>query len=49
MPTDHGHGRGHGHGGGHATTHVALNLEEEAPPAGEQHVEDPILEEPGIA
>ena len=28
---------------------VALNLEEEVPPAGEQHGEEPILEEPGIA
>jgi len=28
---------------------VALNLEEEVPPAGEQHMEEPILEEPGVA
>ena len=38
---------GHGHGGGCAATHVALNLEEEAPPIEEQHVEEPILEELG--
>ena len=49
VPTGHGHGCGCGHGGGHATTHVALNLEEEAPPTGEQHMEEPILEEPDIA
>ena len=47
MPTGHGHGCGHGHGGGCATTHTALNLEEEVPPAVEQHVEEPILEELG--
>ena len=44
MPAGHGHGRGHGHQGGHA---AALNLEEEVPPAVEQHVEEPILEELG--
>ena len=49
VPTVHGCGHGRGHGGGHAATHVALHLEEEAPPAGEQHVEEPILEEPGAA
>jgi len=32
-----------GCGGGCAATHVALNLEEEVPPAGEQHLEEPIL------
>ena len=37
-------GRGRGHGRGCA----ALNLEEEVPPAGEQHGEEPILEEPGV-
>ena len=49
VPTGHGRGRGHGHGGGCTATHVALNLEEEAPPIVEQHVEEPILEEPGAA
>ena len=49
VPTDHGHGRGHGHGGGCVAAHIALNLEEEVPPAEEQHVEEPILEEPGVA
>jgi hypothetical protein len=41
-----GHGHGHGHGGGHTAAHVALYLEEEAPPTGEQHVEEGIVEEP---
>ena len=43
MPT------GRGHGGGCATARAALNLEEEVPPAREQHMEEPILEEPGVA
>ena len=47
MPA--GRGRGRGRGRGHIAAHVALNLKEEAPAAGEQHVEEPILEEPGIA
>ena len=45
----HGHGHGHGRGGGHAAAHVALNLEEDTPPAREQHMEEPFLEEPGVA
>ena len=49
MSTTHGHGHGRGYGGGHAATHVALNLEEDTPPAREQHVEEPILEEPSVA
>ena len=49
MPAGHGHGHGYGRGGGHTAAHVALNLEEEAPLVGEQHVEEPILEEPGAA
>jgi hypothetical protein len=38
---------GRGHGGGRVAAHTALNLEEEVPLAGDQHVEEPILEEPG--
>ena len=49
VPAGHGHDRGHGHGGGCAAAHAALNLEEEVPPTREQHVEEPILEVPGIA
>ena len=37
----HGRGRGRGRGGGRAAVHVDLNLEEEAPSAEEQHVEEP--------
>ena len=48
MPTGRGHGDGRGHGGGCVATHIALNLEE-APPAREQHMEEPILEELGAA
>ena len=49
MTTGHGHGHGCCYGGGRAATHAALNLEEEVPPTGEQHVEEPILEELGVA
>ena len=41
------HGRGHG--GGRAAARTTLKLKEEVPPAGEQHMEEPILEEPGAA
>ena len=49
MPTGHGRGHGRGHGGGCAVSHAALILKEEVPPAIEQHVEDPILEEIVVA
>ena len=49
MPAGHGRGCGHGRGGGRTTTHVVLNFEEEVPPTREQHVDEPILEEPGVA
>ena len=49
MLVGHGRGCGCGHGGGRAAAHVSLNHEEEAPLAGEQHVEEPILEEPSVA
>ena len=45
VPAGHCRGHGCGRGGGCA----ALNLEEEVLPAGEQHVEEPILEELGAA
>ena len=45
MLASYGHGSVHGHRRGRA----ALNLEEEVPPTGGQHVEEPILEEPGAA
>ena len=49
VPTSHGHGHGHGCGGGCIAARAALILEEEVRAAGEQHMEEPILEEPGIA
>ena len=49
MPTGNGHGHGRGHGRGHTAARAALNLDEEVPPAREQHMEEPILEEPGVA
>ena len=49
MPTGRGRGRGRGRVGRCATARAALNLEEEVPPTREQHVEESILEEPGIA
>ena len=49
MPAGHGRGHGRGHGQEHVTARTALNLEEEVPPTREQHGEEPILEEPGIA
>ena len=50
SPEPAGHGRrGHGRGGGRAAAHTALNLEEQVPPPGEQHMEEPILEQLGAA
>ena len=49
MLVGHGHGHGRGHGEGRAAAHVALNLEEEVPLVGEQHMKEPILEEPGAS
>ena len=49
VPAARGCGHGRGHGGGHAATCTTLKLEEEVPPAREQHGEEPILEELGTA
>ena len=49
MPAGRGQGHGHGHRGGCGTARAALNLEEEVLPAREQHGEEPILEELGVA
>ena len=49
MLVGRGCGHGRGHGGGCVATCTALKLKEEVLPAGEQHVEEPILEESGIA
>ena len=49
MSTGQGCGHGHGCGRGRAIACAALNLEEEVPPTREQHVEESILEEPGVA
>ena len=47
VPASHGHGCRRGRGGGCVAARAALNLEEEVPPAREQHVEEPIPEEAG--
>ena len=51
MPTSHGHGHGHGCGCGREriAARAGLNLEEEVLSIGEQHMEEPILEELGEA
>ena len=49
MPTSRGRGRGRGHGGGCTAARTPLNHEEEVLPTKEQHEEEPILEELGVA
>ena len=47
VPINHGRGLGCGHGGRCVVTHATLNLREEVPPTGEQHVEEAGIAQPG--